>query len=230
MLDSLEEGWDALGVRNIAVLVDNTGSVPSVLARILDLGVIDSQCTRMMLPGVQTQRKQRQSNFWLSVAKPNLRQSQSQSLTLSSLTLEVGDGDLELSSLALSSSYGDIVTSGTVVNSASWNDEGLERIVKSADRGLFPSDTRRFGMDAASLRWGFLLFTVPSPHPSAKVKMKYIFRDQSMEIQRVRCCYFRIRKHLDSVYNDFIQHKTTQILVMITDWSPHWWQEPHCLQ
>lgn len=97
----------------------------------------------------------------------------------SSLTLEVGDGDLELSSLALSSSYGDIVTSGTVVNSASWNDEGLERIVKSADRGLFPSDTRRFGMDAASLRWGFLLFTVPSPHPSAKVKMKYIFRDQS---------------------------------------------------
>ena len=85
----------------------------------------------------------------------------------------MGDGDLELSSLALSSSYGDIVTSGTVVSSASWNDEGLERIIKSDDRGLFPSETRRFGMDAASLRLGFLFFAVLSPHPSEKVKIKH---------------------------------------------------------
>lgn len=87
------------------------------------------------------------------------------------LTLEVGDGDLELSSLALFSSYGDTVTSGTVDSSASWNDEGLERIMKSDDRGLLPSDTRRFGMDAASLRLGFLFFAVLSPHPPVKVKM-----------------------------------------------------------
>ena len=91
----------------------------------------------------------------------------------------MGDGDLELASLSLSSSYGDIVTSGTVVSSASWNDEGLERVMKSDERGLFPSDTRRLGIDAASLRWGFLVFTVPSPQPSAKIKMKYKFRDQS---------------------------------------------------
>ena len=82
----------------------------------------------------------------------------------------MGDGDLELSSLALSPSYGDTVTSGTVVSSASWNDEGLERIMKSDDRGLFPSDTRRFGME--SLRLVFLVFAVLSPHPSAKVKIK----------------------------------------------------------
>ena len=84
----------------------------------------------------------------------------------------MGDGDLELSSLALSFSYGDIVTSGTVVSSVSWNEEGLERIMKSEDRGLFPSDTRRLGMDAASLRLVFLVFAVLSPHPSAKVKIK----------------------------------------------------------
>lgn len=91
------------------------------------------------------------------------------------LTLEVGDGDLELPSLALSSSCGDIVTSGTVVSSASWNDEGLERIMKSDDRGLFPSDTRRFGM--ISLRLGFLFFAVICPHPSVKIKVKYKLTD-----------------------------------------------------
>lgn len=82
----------------------------------------------------------------------------------------MGDGDLELSSLSFRSSSGEIVTSGTVVSSASWNDEGLERIVKSGDRGLFPSDTRRFGYDTASLRWGVLVLVVPCPQPSTNVQ------------------------------------------------------------
>ena len=160
---ALQERWG--GVRNIAVFIDNTESLPNVLARILDLGVIVSQCT------IKCRKK----------TKP--RQSQSRALTQVvqseklKLTLEVGDGDLELSPLALSSSCGDIVTSGTVVSSASWNDEGLERIMKSDDRGLFPSDTRRFGLGAASLQLRFLFFTVLSPHPSAEVKNKYKLKD-----------------------------------------------------
>lgn len=121
--------------------------------------------------------------FLIECPKPKSQQSKNPSLIQVvqseklKFTLEVGDGDLELSSLALFSSYGDTVTSGTVDSSVSWNDEGLERIMKSDDRGLFPSDTRRFGMDAASLRLGFLLFAVLSPHPSVKVKMTYKLRD-----------------------------------------------------
>lgn len=117
-----------------------------------------------------------------------------------SLTLEEGDGDLELSSLAIFSSCGDMVTSGTVDSSASWNDEGLERIMISDDRGLFPSDTRRFGMDAASLRLGFLFFAVLSPHPSVKVEMTYKLRDSGLSQgnAKVRRCYLRIKMHFDS--------------------------------
>ena len=66
------------------------------------------------------------------------------------LTLEEGDWDLELSPLSICSSFGDMVTSGTGVNSTSWNDEGLERGIKSVEKGLFPSDTRLFGTEAPS--------------------------------------------------------------------------------
>ena len=53
------------------------------------------------------------------------------------------------------------------MSSTSWNDEGLERGLKSGDKGLFPSETRRFGTEAPSLREPFLLPFVLSPHPSA---------------------------------------------------------------
>lgn len=66
------------------------------------------------------------------------------------LTLEEGDWDLELSPLSMRSSSSDMVTSGTGVNSTSWNDEGLERGIKSVEKGLFPSDTRLFGTEAPS--------------------------------------------------------------------------------
>ena len=66
------------------------------------------------------------------------------------LTLEEGDWDLELSPLSIRSSSSDMVTSGTGVNSTSWNDEGLERDIKSVEKGLFPSDTRLFGTEAPS--------------------------------------------------------------------------------
>lgn len=45
-----------------------------------------------------------------------------------------------------------------------------------------------------------------------------------MEMQRVWCCYFRIRMHFDSAYIDFIQHKTAPFSVMLNDLSPAWRQ------
>ena len=68
------------------------------------------------------------------------------------------------------SSSSDMVTSGTGVNSTSWNDEGLERGIKSVEKGLFPSDTRLFGTEAPSFWELFCLSLELTPHPSAIVR------------------------------------------------------------